>query len=125
MKNLKTFALFEAKGIDKYDDMEKQFPMVNAVMKKVGKFLTDNGFKITKTEEPDFDTDGLIDLGDNLHVTVTLDGEFYAAMEDKKGVFTMGVPTKNFTKLFDDLTKYKKALENDGRTVRSIGPRKK
>lgn len=98
-------------GLDKYDDMDRQIPGSITTLKRVAEYLGKNGFTVTKTSEPNYDEDGLIELGDRLHVAVGLDNTFYASYETKTGGFMMGNSTRSLPKLLADLKAYKAKLD--------------
>jgi hypothetical protein len=60
-------------GIDVYDDMKQKFPSVNKRINEVKKALIEEGYTIQKTHEPDFDTDGSIDLTNKISIGISMD----------------------------------------------------
>jgi hypothetical protein len=95
---------------DIYDDMNAQFPSVKKTMEKVKKFLIENGYTIIKEHEPDFDTDGSLELTEKIHVSIDMECEFSAGLESADGErFLFYQPTTSLKKL---LAQIKEAEEN-------------
>ena len=68
---------------DMYDDMDMNIKIVSKKMGRDFKELQSAGFDIWGSSYPTHDVDGEIDLGNDLSITVTLDGTYYTT--NRKG----------------------------------------